>query len=109
MLSKDKRLNLSTDFKWVSLGRVFQSANFKIFYRPGENKTAKIGVAINSKNLPKAVGRNRAKRIMFNAFGKIYGNLPDNSNIIALPKQGIDNVKSDDLVLELTQALGKIL
>lgn len=109
MLSKDKRLNLSTDFKWVSSGRVIQSTNFKIFYKPGENKSAKVGIAVSSKNFPKAVLRNKAKRIMFNAFGKIYGNLPGNSNIIALPKPGIDNVKSDDLVLELTQALGKIL
>lgn len=109
MLSKDKRLNLSTDFKWVSSGRVFQSTNFKIYYRPGENKSARVGIAVSSKNFPKAVLRNKAKRIMFNAFGKIYENLPSNSNIIALPKPGIDNVKSEELTLELRRALEKIV
>lgn len=109
MLPKDKRLNLSTDFKWISSGRVFQSTNFKIFYKPGENKSAKVGIAVSPKNFPKAVLRNKAKRIMFNAFGKIYENLPSNSNIIALPKQSIDNVKSGDLILELKKVLEKII
>lgn len=109
MLPKQKRLNLSTDFKWVSAGRTIQSENFKIFAKEGENSQAKIGVATSSRYFPKAVERNRAKRIMFGAFEKIYDSLPNNINIIALPKAGINNVKSEELVLELKKALDKIL
>lgn len=108
MLPKDKRLNLSTDFKWVSSGKAFQSEHFRIFCKLGENKLARVGVAVASKHFPKAVERNRAKRILFHAFEKIYKDLPSNSNILTLPKPGIDNVKSDELQSELKKSLEKI-
>lgn len=109
MLSKDKRLNLSVDFEWVRLGKTVQTSYFKLFGRFGDNKFAKVGVASISKQFPKAVQRNKAKRIMFSAFEKIYDSLPCNFNIMALPNKGIDNVKSEDLAEELSKALSKII
>lgn len=109
MLPKNKRLNLSTEFKWVSSGKTIQSQHFRLLGKYGENQIARVGVAMNSKNFPKAHMRNKAKRIMFNAFSKIYDSLPKGLNIIALPKQGLDNVKSEELTLELEEALKKII
>lgn len=107
MLSKNKRLNLSTDFEWIKSGTVIQTPHFKLFSKFGDNQLARVGVAIVSKQFPKAVQRNRAKRIIFSAFEKIYETLPQNLNIIALPNKGIDKVKSEDLILEIKKALGK--
>ncbi|MCL5090720.1 MAG: ribonuclease P protein component [Patescibacteria group bacterium] len=109
MLPKTKRLNLSTDFNWVRSGKSIFAPHFKLFLRSGDNKVAKVGVAISSKNFPKATMRNKAKRVMFAAFEEAYEDLPKNLNIIALPKQGVDKVKSEDLKKEINQALKEII
>lgn len=105
MLSKSKRLNLKTDFKWVATGKKIDSQYLKLFIKSGDNQTAKIGIALSGKVFTKAVERNRAKRLTSQAFQSLYDSLPKTINIVALPKQGILGVKSGDLLLELEAIL----
>ncbi len=107
MLSKDKRLNLKKDFKWVASGKKLESKFIKIFYRYGENKTARVGIAVSSQIFKKAHERNRARRLVAEAFHNTYYLLPNTINIVALPKTSILSVKSSDVLLELEDSLKK--
>ena len=88
MLSRDKRLNLSKEFKWiVSSGKVFDSPSFKIFYKIGHNNSAaKANVALQTKLFKKANLRVKAKRIGFSLIEQIYNKLPKNLNLVMMPK-----------------------
>lgn len=105
MLPKPLRLNLKTDFKWVASGKRLDSKFAKIFIKTGDNTFPKIGIAVSSKTFKKATQRNRARRLISQAFQTIYDKLPADINIVALPKQGIVEVKSADVSLGLEQTL----
>lgn len=105
MLSKSKRLNLKKDFKWVVAGKKLEGKYLKLFIKTGENNLARVGIATSSKTFKKSTERNRARRLVAEAFQATYNNLPDTINIVALPKVSILNVKSKDVLLDL----GKLL
>jgi len=106
MLSKDKRLNLKKDFRWVASGKKLETRYLKLFIKHGENNQARVGIA-SSKNFKKATERNRARRLVAEAFRNTYYLLPNTINIVALPKQGVLKVKSSDVLLDLEQGLRK--
>ncbi len=103
MLPKNNRLNLKKDFKWVAAGKKLESKYLKLFIRTGENEKPRIGIALSGKNFKKAVDRNRARRVTSQAFQSIYSSLPGTINIVALPKAGVLEVKSEDLLKELEE------
>ena len=105
MLKKSKRLNLKKDFKWVAKGKKVESKYLKLFIRIGENTTPRVGIALSSKTFKKATERNRAKRLVSQAFQSIYSSLPKNINIVALPKIGVLDVKSAMVLLDLEAVL----
>lgn len=105
MLPKSRRLNLKKDFKWVAVGKKVESKYVKLFIKLGENKGARVGIALSGKNFKKAVDRNRARRLVATAFGSLYYRLPSSINIVALPKLGVLSVKSSDVLLDLEIAL----
>ena len=112
MLPKSQRLNLKKDFKWVAAGKKLETTRpssggkyLKLFIRFGENEKPRVGVALSGKNFKKAVERNRARRIVSQAFQTLYSSLPNNINIMALPKTGVLEVKSGDVLSDLETAL----
>lgn len=105
MLPKSQRLNLKKDFKWVAMGNKLETKYLKVFLKNGDNATPRIGIAVSGKSFKKAHERNRAKRLVAEAFHNIYYLLPNTINIVALPKEGILGVKSNDVLLDLEQAL----
>ncbi|MBI2335003.1 ribonuclease P protein component [Candidatus Daviesbacteria bacterium] len=105
MLSREKRLNLKKDFKRVAAGSKLETKYLKLFIKLGENFQPKIGIAVSSKVFKKSTERNRAKRLAAEAFHNIYYQLPATVNIVALPKQAILGVKSNDVLFDLEQAL----
>ena len=109
MLPKSQRLNLKKDFKWVAAGKKLETKYLKLFIKSGENQTARVGIALSSKNFKNAIERNRAKRITAQAFQSVYPSLPKNINIVALPKTGILSVKSSELEKELKELNEKII
>lgn len=109
MFPKDRRVNLSKDFKWVASGSMFRGTYFKLFVKMGENKEARVGVAVSGRVFKKAVDRSRAKRIVYQSFGKLYQALPPGINIVALPNARVLDVKSEELDREVGRLLPKIL
>lgn len=105
MLAKSSRLNLKKDFKWVASGRKIESQFLKLFFKSGENEMPRVGIATSKATYKKAHERNKARRLIAQAFQEIYSLLPANANIVALPKAGILEVKSSDVVADLQNAL----
>lgn len=105
MLSKDKRLNLKKDFKWIASGKKIESKLLILFLKHGDNKYPKIGIAVSSKHFKKAFERNRARRIVSAAIEALYLKLPVKINIVALPKTGALKVKSQDVLSDLEKIL----
>ncbi|EKD84579.1 MAG: hypothetical protein ACD_38C00193G0008 [uncultured bacterium] len=105
MLPKPQRLNLKKDFKWVASGRKLETQYLKLFVKTGSNQIPKVGIAISAKSFNKANERNRARRLVSSAFESVYLNLPENINILVLPKRGVLNVKSDLVLLDLEELL----
>ncbi|MDO8576966.1 MAG: ribonuclease P protein component [Candidatus Daviesbacteria bacterium] len=111
MLPKSQRLNLKKDFKWVAAGKKLETKYLKLFVKVGDNKLPRVGIAVSSKSFKKAVERNRARRLTSAAFEALYSSLSERLNILALPKVGVINVKSGDVLLDMEEGLkkGKIL
>lgn len=107
MLPKFRRVNLKKDFRWVSSGQTVFTKFTKLFIKFGENDSPKFGVATSSRFFKKAYERNQAKRITFEALKLLEGNLPEDINIVALPKRGVLEVKSKDLTEDLKSELIK--
>lgn len=107
MLSKDRRLNLAKDFKWVVTGRKLESRYLKLFIKEGHNETTKVGVASSGKIFKKASLRNRARRLASVALETLYDSFSPGVNILALPKEGILKVKSKDVLEDLKETLRK--
>jgi len=105
MLPKPQRLNLKKDFKWTVSGKKLEAKYLKLFVKIGNNQIPKVGIAVSGKIFPKATGRNRVRRLTSAAFEVLYSNLPKDINILALPKAGINKVKSSDIVLDLEKIL----
>lgn len=107
MLPKPQRLNLSKDFKWMTTGKKLETKFIKLFIKPGDNQTPRVGIAASGKSFKKATDRNRARRLTSAAFEALYASLPKNINILALPKAMVINVKSQDVLLDLEEGLRK--
>ena len=103
MLPKTQRLNLKKDFKWVAQGKKLETKYLKLFIKVGENPTPRIGIASSSKTFKKATDRNRARRLVSQAFQSIIQQLPSDINIVALPKVGVISVKSGDILSDLEE------
>ncbi len=101
MLPTSQRLNLKKDFKWVASGRKIETKFIKLFVKHGENDFPRIGIALSSKVFKKAIDRNRAKRLISQALQTTYYQLPTTINIVALPKVGVIEVKSDEVLKDL--------
>ena len=105
MLPRSHRLNLKKDFKWVAAGKKIETKFLKLFIKTGDNTLPRIGIAVSAKVLKNATDRNRAKRLISQAFQSTYYQLPITINIVALPKSGVIKVKSDEVSKDLESAL----
>lgn len=120
MLSKEKRLNLKKDFKWVvsgsprssprssprgEAGKKIETKFARLFIRMGDNPNPRVGIAVSSSLFKKATERNRARRVLSAAIEPIYAKLPQSINIVVLPKIGVLEVKSGDVLIDLTERL----
>lgn len=105
MLPKQNRLNLSKDFKWVASGKKIETSLVTLFIKTGENTFPRVGIALSGKVFKKATDRNRARRLVSRSLESLYESLPKDINIVALPKVGVINVKSDTVLLDLKSSL----
>lgn len=101
MLPKEFRLNLQKDFKWAASGKKLETKFAKLFIKTGDNVFPRIGIAVSGKVFKKATQRNRARRLVSYGLEQLYQRLPSNINIVALPKSGVIEVKSEEVLMDL--------
>lgn len=109
MLSRNKRLNLKKDFKWLRSGKKLEDDIFRMFYQFGNNQQFRLGIATPSKDFKLAVERNRARRLISKAFENIGDLLPSNLNILVFPSQKVLELSSEELTERLKKTLNEIL
>jgi len=111
MLPKNKRLNLNKEFRWVASGQKLENNLLKIFYKisPAPDgvgfQQPKIGISLSKNVFKKAVDRNRARRLVSKALENVYNELPSGINIVAMPKEGVLQVSSDELIKSINEIL----
>jgi ribonuclease P protein component len=105
MLPKTNRLNLKTSFRWVASGKTYSSPFFKLFYRTGENNEPLVGVSIVTASFKQATLRNKAKRLMFELAREYLALLPNNINLVIMPKPEIFKTEDEALRKEFRNAL----
>lgn len=101
MLPKEKRLNISKSFKFVSTGTSSSTASFKLFYRVSGYGTPLVGIAMSKRQFRKANQRNKAKRLSSLAIENLYGKLRMGLNLVIMPKESIFKKDQEGLVKEL--------
>src|SRR3989344_1710424 len=103
MLPKSKRLNLNKDFRWVASGKKIENNLVKLFLKQDSNEFPKIGISLSKNVFKKAVYRNRARRLVSKALENVYNELPSGINIVAMPKEGVLQVSSDELIKSINE------
>lgn len=91
------------DFKRVAAGKKLEGKFLKLFILK-TGLQPKVGIALSSQDFKKAYQRNRARRLISKAFETLYTFLPQ-ADIVALPKAGINKVKSGEVVKDLNEIL----
>ncbi len=98
MLSKEKRLNLNLSFRWTASGEKISLPFVKIFYRTGHNSNPLIGVSLSKTNFKTAIERNRAKRLLSEAFNELYPKIEPHLNIVAIPYTQVLKLSSKEIL-----------
>ena len=83
----------------------FHAPEFLLFVRKNELKHARIGFAFSKKQVAKATGRNRIKRLFRESFR--YHSLPA-VDIVAIARKSIATVDNKTLTLRLEQTWQRI-
>lgn len=107
MLPKNKRLNLSKDFKWVVSGKKLENNLVKLFFKTGDLPISRIGIASSKITFKKAVDRNKTRRLLSKGFETLYGRLPEGINIVALPKKEVIEYNAKQITTSLKELLEK--
>jgi ribonuclease P protein component len=108
MLPSKNRLNLKRSYTWVRSGRNWEGNSIRVFYRFGQNRSPKVGIATSGAVFKKAHDRNRARRLTSTAFQKIYSDLPSSINIVATPKASVLELTSDEIFNQLSKLKDEI-
>jgi ribonuclease P protein component len=103
---KENRLRTRRDFQRVyRRGRLLQDRYFRVFYRerPGPPR---LGLAL-SRRLGKAVARNRAKRVIREAF-RLNKSLFENLDLIVQPRRAAMELPKGDLQERFLKAAARL-
>lgn len=105
MLSKDKRLNLKKEFKWVINGSKLETPSLRLYLRSTSDKPPQVGISLSKKYFKSAVERNRARRLASWGVENLYSQLPKGLKLIIMPKSLVLEKKSQELLKELQDVL----
>lgn len=106
--AKPQRLRQKSQFDWVFAdAKKFSSSQLTVLVRPNGRKRARLGLAIAKKADPHAVGRNRIKRLLREAFRAQQLLLPA-VDLIVLARPSIRTAPNETVRAEFTSTLSKL-
>jgi ribonuclease P protein component len=106
--AKPQRLRQKSQFDWVFAdANKFSSAQLTVLVRPNGRSRARLGLAIAKKADPHAVGRNRIKRLLREAFRAQQLLLPP-VDLIVLARPTIRHASNEVVRTEFMTTLSKL-
>ena len=104
--TKIRRLREKKDYDGVfAKAERLATSEFIILHKKSTAITARLGLALSKKAIPKAVQRNRIKRLLRESFR--ISELPQ-IDIIVLAKRGVDKIENRKLFSDLSAVWKKI-
>ncbi len=105
---KSCRLLNKTEFERVfSDGQRVRDGFFTVLYRPNGLNHPRLGLAVSRRQLPKAVQRNRVKRLVRESF-RHHKNLLGSTDLVIMVRSGVKDVDNKVLFASLAKLWGKI-
>lgn len=90
-----------------AVGKKRVGRHFVVFVRPNPGSPARLGVTATRK-LGKAIRRNRAKRVVREAFRRVRHELPEGFDYVVVARHTIFGATSADLAPELVRLAGRV-
>jgi len=106
--SKELRLLTPKQFSHVfANAQKFANRNWTLIVRPNEMDIPRLGLAIAKKQLPRAVWRNRVKRLAREAF-RLHKAELSGYDIVVLGRKGMEQIDNDTLHNSFLHLIRKI-
>lgn len=103
-LPRSERIIDASDFKSIfRSGRAYGAKDIKIIVLRNNFNVSRIGVSIGRSCAKLAVERNRARRLLKEAFRLNKGRFKPGYDIVAVPKSGLAGLKLKDLEGEFVE------
>ncbi len=109
MLPKAKRLTTELFTEIIEKGRSFHG-NFlivRVIPTHSTQETSRFAVSVPKKVSKTAVGRNKLKRQVYVAIGRMEKNLKPNINVVIILKVGADKLKYKEIESEIGKVFVK--
>ena len=107
-LSKKFKLKKTEEYKRLFRGgKRVRTRNFIIYSAANSEKFSRIGISVSKKSVSRAVDRNRAKRLVREAF-RLNRNLFKDRDTLIVITGSIHDTKLHDIVTEIQSGLSKL-
>jgi ribonuclease P protein component len=106
-LTRRMRLRRSNAFREAFGGRQLVGRHMVLWVRTGDGADARLGVIASKRTFPQAVMRNRAKRLLREAFRLERHQLSRSADLVIVGRRRLLSVQTDEVRREFVWLLGK--
>ena len=104
---KQSRLRKRPQFLALNRARKVPTQHFLFLWQPNGLATTRLGITV-TRRIASAVGRNRVKRLLREAFRRRGGVLPPGLDLVAIARPGSPSLSQAQVDEEMGQALARM-